>query len=1460
MPEEITGQEENTQAPAPVVAPEKEFYEGDFEETDMPVSFFEEEAPLNMYDVSVTSAANQQQFAATNAAIVGMSRGTGFVESYDEATTLTPEEARDKIHSLAWGDVEQETVDAFDILTEDANEFLTEDALQMQQDYRDDIAKLGATDNVLNKYRGYAMALDNGTNMTADEIDDIAFAKYTQDKIAAIMDEDYTGSEMALDLAGLLFVPDMSYNAAELGASLGDDAYTANYINSAEFILKVRSVVGNNELPIKQRMNFFNSLAEQMEDIESNKVKQVMLLMGIAGHDSETTLELDLAVDKVDVALVGLGIGGRIMKTIRGLSNLHSLSKVEEAKTISMVADTAMRSPDGAKAMGVPQAHAAAAADPRTDAIADMLEGAPTGVASKIRNELAEIDSLADEAVNIVDEGLGLTANDKLKASQKAAKPFFKNPDIENVTFKQSKSGTTINFEIPQPDGTMVKGKSNEIPFTVNDVGDGFIEDGAMVGGDTFSYIASPNLVQGRDAARIVQPFERIMFQSSKIKDGFNKAINVAASGLTKTEATNVSTTLQKGDAEAKVFSYKEAVLDGMGANRMSDKEYEAYAGMRRVMDNAWKVKNIETRKTLVAKGAKEITIDGTKFITVPMDSVGAAKAAYRESAKNMVSIPKPPKGRGTSVTHMTDEDIAEFYDKGYTLVRGDTMGEYYKVGDTQAAWAMVRKDEVNELPAQVLNRAEGYVTRTYKNNHFFLKQDRRESIDGKIANVGRRTIRYFDNNADAVVHLGRMKEDALLKGEEFDEKMYHIMADGETTPMGLDTDGVEQFGGLYTGKRGDEILKFGLDGKEGERVDAIEAIQNYTQHIGNRYPQAEYKIGIQKAWMNDARNKGLLEHGFGGSFADARAVVDSSTSKPAARTKLLNAHDHISDMVKAPDKASQRVQGLQRAVGVKLEKAGWSKSAKKVLSADVIDPATLIRKATFTTMLGTWNPAQIFVQAMGATIALSVHPVHAVKSFPRSLAFWMMDNLNDPKQRETLGKFLSNKKELDLGTDIAADHKLWLKTGMQESVLAGNADVANVMQGLPYSAGMIKKMAGTHTVFYKMGELANMRVSFNTALSKWKANNPNKAVDDSALQQIISRTEQLRLQMSPANKAAWQKGNMAVPTQFMQVNAKFMEALGGQNFTFKEKISMFALQGGIFGTAGVVGADTIFNQIMKDVSAEDMSPEALALAKEGVLGWFAQDILDMNTSLTSRAAIGGQVFDKIEEVMFDQSEAPKILLGPSASTVERAWNVVATALNAAKIGYRTEELSFKDVGQLTKLVSESLASVPASSRNVLLAMSLANGQPFRTKTGKYIYQEDQNMQTLVMQGLGFGNKEYAQYWEAEMDNKRYQKAKKDAVTGIVNMYLPMIRDAETGGEKTRGYQLGIEAMLTAFGSEKDRRDIMKGVKTRLARPNDPQGKQIRKILENAGSEFMRAGSQLNSNVIEKLEEANNGQ
>lgn len=1462
MPEEITGTEANEQVTAPVVAPAKQYYEGNFEEKDIPMDAYSDQSGYNVYDEQLSSDDNQRQFAATNAAIVGMSRGEDFVGSYEEGSTLSPEEARGKIHSLAWGDVEQGTVDAFDILTEDANEFLSEDALNLQKQYKDDLASLEPTDNVLAHYRGYAMSLEGGANMTAETIDDIAFSKYTQDKIASIMDEDYSGGDMVMDMAGLFFVPSLSHDVGELADSLGESGYTAAYINSSEFLFKVRGVVGNNKLPIKARMKFFDALSDQLEDIEGNKQKQMMLLMGIAGHDSEKDVEFDLGMDKFDQLTFGAnaitGVGVRVMKAMRTMNNLHGVVKANDAKTAAMVADTAMRSADGAKAMGVPRLHAAAAADPRTDVLKSMLEGAPTGVASKLRKEFEEIDSLATEATNIVDEGLGLTALDRVKAGKKAAKPYFKNPDIENVKYSTSKTGTTIHFEIPQLDGKAIKGKSKEIPYTVNDVGDGFTENGAPVGGSAFSYLASPNMVQGKDNVRIVQPFERMMFQSSKIKDGFNKAINVAASKLSKVEAGNVSAMLQKGDAEAKVFSYQEAVLDGVGANRMTDKEYEGYAGMRRVMDNAWKVKNNETRKTLVAKGAKEITIDGTKFITVPMDSAGAAKDAYRQSAKNMVSIPKPPKGRGTSATHMTDVEIDEFYKKGYTMVRGDTMGEYYNIGETQAAWAMVRRDEVNELPAIVMNRAEGYVTRTYKNNHFFLKQDRRESIDGKIVNVGRRTVRYFDNNADAVVHLGRMRDKALLAGEKFDDKMYHIMAEGETTPMGLDTDGVEQFGGLYTGKRGDEILKFGLDGKEGERVDAIEAIQNYTQHIGNRYPQAEYKIGIQKAWMNHARDMGLLEHKFAGSFADARATIEGATAKPAVRTKLLNAHDHISEMVKAPDKASQRILGLQRAAGVRLEKMGWSKSAKKVLSADAVDPATLIRKATFSTMLGMWNPAQIFVQAMGATIALSVHPVHAVKSFPRALSFWLMDSMNNVKQREVLGKFLSGKKDLDLGTDVFADHNLWLKSGMKESVLAGNSDVANVMQGLPYNAGMLNKAAGTHTMFYKMGELANMRVSFNTALSKWKADNAGKAVDDNALQQIITRTEQLRLQMSPANKASWQKGNMAVPTQFMQVNAKFMEALGGQSFTKGEKLRMFTLQGGIFGTAGMVGADTVFNQVMGDVSAADMPPAALTLAKEGVLGWFAQDILDMNTSLTSRAAIGGQVFDKIQEIMFDASEAPKILLGPSASTVERSWNVLTTALNAAKIGYEAEDLTFKDVGQLTKVVGESLLSVPASSRNVLLAMSLSNGKPFRTKSGKFIYQEDQNMQTLIMQGLGFGNKEYAQYWEAEMDNKKYLKAKKDAVTGIVNMYLPMLQDAESKGEKTRAYQLGIESVITAFNSEKDRKDIMSAVKTRLARPNDPQGKQIRKILENAGSEFMRAGSQLNSNVIEKLEEAKN--
>jgi hypothetical protein len=1428
-------------------------------------------AGIDPYQVTYNSNENQRETQAASATVLAIAHGQDSEAAYEEFLGLSPEESKEQISQIAMGEIESEFSGAFDLLTSRIpDSLMQEDATELGTQFKQEMDNLEPTASVLNVYKNYAKAMPNGDQFSPELVDDIAVAKYMQDKISAIMDDDYSIMDGVSDFAGLMFVPNISYDTAVLNQAIGDGSAVGTYANSREFLFKVRGLIGDKTIPAKQRMKFFDTVAKELEGIESNKMKQIMFLMGTSGIDQAEITTADEVFDKMDQLIIVSHLGTGVIKAVRGMNNLVQIAGMADTRTMGVMVDMGSRSDSGAKALGVPRQDAVIALDPRAKAIEDMIDGAPVDLAAPLRDEISIIDKLAVEAGNTVEEGLGLTKVEQEAALRDRITGAEKLDDIENVRGEITPTGINLTYDVVTStideateavtDITTKRITVNS-PYTQDDITKGFQQEKVTFIGQALSRVASPNFLQGKDKAAVVQAFERILFQGAKIKGDFNKALNVATKGLNKLQAENVSAMLLKGDDDKTVYSFDELVLQGVGGNKLSEKEYTAYAGVRRIMDNAWAFKNKETRSQMVARGIKEITVEGKKLLTKPIDKLGSAKTAYRESSYNSVLVTNPLKAGETNIANMTDEVLERHYKAGYKLVRGDTVGTFFKNGETNSAWALVKKADIKDIPPVVLNKQRGYVTRSYKDAHFFVKQSRKINVDGVQKFNGQRTLRYFDNATEAEAHVLELGRRAAAAGNKFDPKDYSVLADREMRSAELDIDNVDMFGGLYNSPRRDEALRFGPDGVEGQRVDAIESIQNYVNHIGNRVPMAEYRIGIQKRWMNEARNKGMLPDGFKGSFDEAFPIVQNRAGDPRIKTKLVNAHKHISFMVKTPTVGEQNLQGVVRSIGRSLEKTSAKGLSKYIYRLDHNDPVNALKGATFNLLLGMYNWSQVLVQGLGATVAISINPVHGLKSLPNTIAFAYLDNIKNPNALEGAIKILADNKNLDV-LDLATDYAAWKKTGLYESVVNSNADVASIMQGMPYDAGVLRKVWANGTLPFKMGELANMRISFSTALSKWKSMNKGRPIDDDAIKQVVARAEQLRLQMSSGNKADYQKGLMAIPTQFFQINAKFIEAVGGDNFTKMEKVRLFGGQAAIFGAAGIPAGTAMYKMYM-DITGRDItemtSGEAVA-EQRGAIGWYINEYLGFNSVVVSRTAIGGSIGETLLKFSTEPAELYKLALGPSTSSIESSANVVMTMLRTAKISWETEDMTPTKYGLLAKVMAESVAGMAAGTRNPLLAYHLREGKAFQTKSGRYVYQEDQNTGTLIMQALGFSNQDYSDSWVLQMDEKVRTQNKADTATAVTNMYLSLIQAADSGSEKQFAYEMGITAMLSSYPDQKDKEEIMNLVLSRIEKGVDAKTEIVKGIIENSTSKFSVRGTETNPLVIKTIEDAKDGE
>lgn len=1416
-----------------------------------------EQPSLNPYESIIPTDVNKKKVLAADAMVSGIFDGVEPEQSYESVMTSDLNLYQDEMVTKAAAEETQAMSTAIDTLAVTDPILLNDRSADLVAMYQD-IQETYNTSNKLAPYIAMVRKFPGSDQASDEEVKDVAAQKYMLSRIAELFDEDYDFGDKSFDVMGLLAWPDLSYNVSQTYAAVAEETGTIeSYLDTGDIVVKFTRAL--QDMEPEKRIEMFDTLRSKVVGVEDNKMKQAILLMYAASQTSEDDVAFDAAMDKVDQTGLGIFLGSGVLKTIKSVNAIRSMVKIANSeREAAVLADIASRSDEAANAVGVPRLDAASAGDPNASVLTDILDGAPEGVSTQVSQQWKMIDENIQEATNIVDEGLGLTAAEKTKAAEARVKILEAKEGIDNVAATPTERGVDLTFDTIDAETGAVKSTQVSLPYTVDDVTGTFVQQGVTFMGELGkSILNSPNYLQGADRNILVQAFERTLFSSSKIKRELNDAFNKTTKSLSKAEAENVSKILTKGDDEDAVYTYKQLVNDGVGGIKLSDKEFTAYAGARKMMDELWKIKNTETRRKLEAKGIKEVSVGDELVTAKAYEEKAAAGAAYRGSTKRVVSVPEPLDGRTTKLDNLTPEDIDEYYDNGYQLVRTSDAGNYVRAGDTNAEWALVSRTSIRNLPNEVLNKKPGYIPRAYEDAHFFVKQDRRVEVDGVETIVGQRTLRYFDNATDAEQYVVELEKAAKIEGKVFNKDDYKVLGDRELRTADLEEDFTKMYGGLYTSGRGEAALKFGLHGDAGRRVDALEAIQNYINHVGNRYPLAEYRLGIERRWMNHAKTYGALPKTFNGSFAEAIGVVEHSAANPLVKTKLKNAHAQIEYMNKVPSLGEQQWAGTMRALGRSLEKLpGVGKGmAKYVYRLDHTAPVDAMRSATFNLMLGMYNWSQFFVQASGATVALSIKPLDAPRAMANMLSFGMLDLIHNPSARAGA---IARIEKIAGFENIGEEYALWKKSGMFDSVVNTNADVASMYKGLPYDASMVRKVWTNGTLPYKMGELANMRISFGTAMSEWKRANKGKALDDTALKAIVARAENFRLSMSKANTSTWQRGWLAIPTQFQQINARFFEALLGNQFTGRDKFAFLAGQAAMFGAAGVPFLDTAYgtinNAIGRDVTS--IPTDDLIRERRGLLGWVINHYADIDANVTGRVAIAGGVIQQLIDMSTEPSELTDVLLGPSASTKDGLVSLVDNLMMTGKVAFTMDDMQAKDAYMMLEANLVALAQLPASTRNLLLANDLYNNAVYRTKDGKARFETDANMQTMISQALGFQQQSKADYWDLVMGKKSEAQRMKGDVDRISNLYLNMLRFAEDDEERSRAYKLAIDATIQGYEDQQDRIRVMHAVRERLKQENDAVGKQVLDMLKTYTSKFADQGAVYSPLITDKLEQS----
>lgn len=842
----------------------------------------------------------------------------------------------------------------------------------------------------------------------------------------------------------------------------------------------------------------------------------------------------------------------------------------------------------------------------------------------------------------------------------------------------------------------------------------------------------------------------------------------------------------------------------------------EAYYKRRLVADAMHSMQNYSVRRELELTGFKRSVIvgegeDAAQLFVKPYDDVFAAKSALRDKAAYNIYDPATNK-----VFSASDAHIDKVYDSNRVIVRShedwNTSGNDLDRGAEHVEYVAVQRTDIQALPEQVIHYKAGYVPKANEGIEFVVQRNFPTLKRGAPASSKQEAVRAFASKQDAEqFRQTQVSVHAMRAGisEEAADALYTIADGSAMTQIDRATNSLSGSKGLFRGTRAKDELLMGLEGKPLERMQPEEVIGRWLDHVATNITKNEMRIGKEQEWLNTVRrvSPNTEIRGFDGTIL--------------ANDEAGQALERLRGQLRAWNSTPSRSESLFEAAAQRTH--DWALNGKRSLvpDANAVDsilwlkhanPIAAAMTANMHVLLGTMNPAQVYVQASAMTVALSLAPVSEIPGVLKRVGtFTMMDNVRDPGALGSLLRKLAPEAGYDTPQQFEEVYLAWSRSGLRESV-RGNADLNYTSStGLGMANDTLRKAGNVSLSIYRAGELINRRTSYIVAFNEWRRANPKAVIDDAAESDILRQANLMMLELNGANRAWWQGGNgansaqkvAALGAQFMQVMAKTVElagkseARGGFSQAQKGRIATGQLLA--FGAAGVplIGmvGPAMVDWVADKIQDDPNSPEGVELRQtlantfnQGLVGLLTREMVGAEVDVANRASLGLGVFTTIEDIITSEDPTWSRLLGVTSETVKRTaeageqLSLLGESSNMFRamqsvepllLGTRAqgEQLGRTDILTTLKDVGVILAGIPSTGRNILKARIMSTQNEIWSRRGQVRVRRDFNLATEMAVALGFQPSAESRLRALEtrkFDNKDHMN---EAVESMVRAY-----------------------------------------------------------------------------------------
>ena len=921
----------------------------------------------------------------------------------------------------------------------------------------------------------------------------------------------------------------------------------------------------------------------------------------------------------------------------------------------------------------------------------------------------------------------------------------------------------------------------------------------------------------------------------------------------------SVDELLIAGDEAGAVWKYEDLrsgnVQTLTGKRPYSPEEIEAYYAKRAYLDEAHGLQNKQVRDKLNFIGMKNI-----KWV----DEAGKEVSDLGKPVKTLSGIAGDVKIFDTTTGQIGT--LASIKARGFGV--SETLVKFMKprnIDGVMTEYGYLRLSDdfgsIGDLPKNVLNKQTGYVPRISKPGYFYVK-----NVDG-----GETLARFkFRENAQAWADKAafRMNKERV-HGEGKPPVTLRAIRDRDFSSIDAVVEDANTFGGLFTGARSTDGI-FAGDDLLGEvtRLSAGQSVNRMIENIAFQMPMNEYRLAMIQRWKNSAKQ--LLRQD--GVKADAPIMRDIDSDSewtkvdfadlldPATRNVLNSHKEYMIDSLKVAHKDERSFSRLLMDIADRplMNSTVASKLGlrDKLISVASVDPAQALKGATFDAYLGWFNPRQLFVQTQNAALAMSMHPIHGIKAVPESLiqrAFLFTPTTEPSLMKAAAKGIYKDQKTID---DMVESVEQFKKSGLRDGVMR-TGDYASNLGGFSNGAlDSFRSFSAKGRVFFEEGESMARLISWNVARKTWKAANPGKAIDDTALRAIADDTLRMNMNMQRENAAWWQKNAFtSIPTQFLQVQAKLVENMvgsmsGSGKWTKTEAASVLAGQIVLYGTGG-----TILAEGLAAAGKEGYAGNGLAFAGEmpklnqfidrGVTGLFLNSLGFENNFSESGSIVAGlddnivwDVATNFSDLMQGNTNSIEFK-APSLGVVQRGADAISSTYQA--LADILIAPSMETVGDSVLTSISSFAAISSTWSNARKGLWLHRFGEIQSKDGTLIANaantEGLSLQTIIARASGFTTDIEDAYYKGQLWEMDRKETEKDTTDAIKSSWHAFRQDSNLGK-----FQGRMALIMSEYEGRPDKaRQLMTRALKSLGNPKSKVDKQIKRFI----TDWLKNGGKL---------------